>query len=703
MAGKVEYRVEDGIAVLTVDNPPVNALSHEVRQGLVDGLDRALADEAVHAIVLAASGRTFPAGADINEFGGDPQPPLLPEVCARIEASEKPVVAAIGGTALGGGFELALAAHYRLADENARVGLPEVTLGLLPGAGGTQRVPRLAGADVALDVILGGRPMTADDAAEAGLIDGVVEGDLEGAALSYAEALVAEGIGPRPTSEIVTGFSDPAGYLDTIAARRKSVAALPIEAPRRIVDCVEAALLMPMETGLAFERAAFEDLLASESSDALRHMFFAERRAARFPGLEGVAPRPVARIAVVGGGTMGRGIVVACLNAGYAVKLIERDTERLERAVAAIIDTMDRLKARGTMSAADHARRMERLSGATEYGALGAADLVIEAVPEDLTAKKAVFEACDAVMRPGAVLASNTSYLDIDLLAAGTRRAGDVLGLHFFAPAHVMRLVEVVVGARTAADVVATGLRLARALGKIPVRSEVGDGFIANRILSAYRKAADVLLEEGGDVAAIDAAMRGFGFPLGPYQVADLTGLDIAWARRKRLAPTRDPEERYVAIADVLCERGRFGQKVGRGYYRYEKGQPIGRPDPEVGEVIRLERTRKGIVRSDFTPDEIARRCVLAMANEGARLLDEGIALRPSDIDVAAVHGLAFPRWKGGPMKWADRRGLIRVKGELEKLAPEDRHLWEPSRLILDLVRRAEKLDHLNADAPQTP
>ena len=696
MSETVHYRVEERVALVTIDNPPVNALSHAVRTVLAGAMERAVGDDAVEAVVIAAAGRTFPAGADLAEFGKAAAEPRLPDLLAMIEACPKPVVAAIHGSALGGGLELALACHYRLAAEDARLGLPEVTLGLVPGAGGTQRLPRLAGARVALELMLKGRPVSADEAAEAGIVDGVVEGDLDSAALSFAQSLKEENLGPRPTSEVALGFADPADYLAAIAEAREAQQSGPLEAPRRIVDCVEAALLMPFETGVAYERAAFEDLVASPQSAALRHLFFAERRAGRFPGIEGAEPKNLRRLGVVGGGTMGSGIAVALLGGDYEVTLLERDEGALEAGVARIVDMLEGAVRRGRMSPEARDARLDRLRGALDHAALADCDLVIEAVYEDLTAKQAVFAALDAVLPPGAILATNTSYLDVDLLAAGTSRPADVIGLHFFSPANLMRLLEIVVGQETAPATVATALALARRLGKIPVRAEVSDGFIANRMLVAYRKAADEMLEDGASVAEVDAAMRAFGFPLGPYQVADLAGLDISWARRKRLAPTRDPAERYVAIGDLLCEAGRYGQKNGRGYYAYQKGSTVAVEDPEVTRIIELERKRKGIAPRRFSPGEISRRCLLAMVNEGARLVEEGVAQRPSDIDVAMVHGFAFPRWRGGPMKWADLSGLLLIRKDLQELAPEDPALWAPAGLLSDLVRNGRTFDSLN-------
>jgi 3-hydroxyacyl-CoA dehydrogenase len=696
MPDTLHFRVEDRVAVLSIDNPPVNALSQEVCAALIAAVDRAVGDPGVDAIVIRAEGRTFPAGADLGELARPSEGPLLPEVLARIEAARKPVVAAIHGAALGSGLELALACHYRLAAEDARLGLPDVTLGLLPAAGGTQRLPRLAGARVALDMMIGGRPIGADAAAEAGILDGVVEGDLDGAAVSFAGSLKEEDLGPRPTCEVRDGFTDPPAYLAAVACERAAVAAGPLEAPRRIVECVEAALVMPFETGLAFERAAFDDLMASPQSAALRHLFFAERRAQHFPEAEMARPRDIRTVGVAGGGAMGAGIAVALLSADLPVTVLERDDGALEVAVARILDALDGAVARGRMSAEEREERIDRLRGALDPAALADCDLVIEAVPEDLTTKQAVLAALDAALPPGAVLATATSGLDVDLLAAGTGRVPDMLGLHFFAPAQVMRLVEVVVGAETAPETVATARALVRRLGKVPVRAEPGDGYIALRVLAACRKAADEMLEDGASVADIDTALRAFGFPLGPYQMVDLTGLVADWTRRRRRAPTLHADDRDVEILDRLCEAGRYGQEAGLGYYAYDLDSATAVEDPEVARIIDLERRRKGISPRRFGPAEITRRCLLAMVNEGARILEAGVAQRPSDIDVAMVHGFAFPRWEGGPMKWADLSGLLMIRKDLLDLAPEDPALWSPAGLLTDLVKNGQTFDSLN-------
>lgn len=704
MAEAVETVVLDDVALVTIDNPPVNALGLAVREGLIAAIDAAEAEPAIRAIVLIGAGRSFPAGADIHEFtafdhGAPLADPWLPEVCDRIEASAKPVVAALHGTALGGGFEVALAAHWRVAQPGARMGFPEVTLGLLPGAGGTQRAPRLAGAKVALDLMLSGRPIGAGQALTAGLIDEVAEDDLIDAALARARALAdaaAAGHPPARTSERAEGMRDPAAYEAEIRARRPKAQDPNIPAPAKIVDCVEAALLLPGAAGHAFERAAFDDCLTSPASAGLRHAFLAERRAARIRELAATTPRDLHKVAVIGGGLMGAGISAALLGAGFQVTMVERDNDALARGLERVAVIHQRAVDKGRLTEAARDAEWDRLEGAVEMSALADADLMIEAVFEDLEVKSQVFQAADRVLKPGAILATNTSYLDIDALAAAVSRPRDVIGLHFFSPAHVMRLVEVVAGAQTAPDVTNTGFTLAKRLGKIAVKAGNTDGFIGNRILAAYRTATDFMLEDGATPAQIDAAMRAFGFPIGPYQVLDMAGLEISWARRKRLAPHRDPNARYVSIGDLMCEAGWFGQKTGRGYYRYEQGARSGVEDPEVLELIAAERARKGITPRGFSDDEIRRRALAAMVNEGAKLLETGIALRPSDIDVVMLTGYGYPRWRGGPMKTADMTGLVRIRKDLLTFAEAEPEFWTPAPLLLDLIKNGRTFDSMN-------
>ena len=693
MADAVRLEQAGPVAVLVIDSPPVNALGLAVRQGLAEGLAAAEADPDVHAIVIRAGGRTFPAGADISEFGKPPADPWLPEVCNRIEACSKPVIAAIHGTALGGGLEVALSAHWRIALASAKVGLPEVTLGILPGAGGTQRTPRLIGAGPALEMMVSGKPVPAAQALAMGLLDAVVEDDLPGAALAMAQRLIGEGAAPRPTRARTDGMRDPVAYAQAVAAARKAHAGDRLPGPRRIVDCVEAALLLPFDQGLDYERAAFAELVASSEAAGLRHAFFAERRAAKMPEAD-VTPRKLGHVAVIGAGMMGAGIAYACLSAGYRVSLMDRDRDGLARGLERIARLQEGAVQKGRLTEAARDADWARLSGAQDMALLADCDLAIEAVFEDFDVKAAVLRGLDAVLKPGAVIATNTSYLDVDALAAVTSRPADVVGLHFFSPAHVMRLLEIVVGAQTAPDVVATGLALAKRLGKVAVRSGVCDGFIGNRILSAYRQAAEYLVEDGAPVAQVDAAMRAFGMPLGPFEVSDMAGLQIAWARRKRQAATRDPGLRYVAIADRLCEAGRLGQSTGKGWYAYDGRKPV--EDPEVTAIIAAERAAKGIAARSFGDDEIRTCLLVAMANEGAKILHEGIALRPSDIDVVKLFGYGFPRWEGGPMHWADRFGIGPLKAAVERFAPQAPGFWVPAPNLATLIQDGKRFDTLN-------
>jgi len=693
------YDVNAGVARITIDNPPVNALGLSVRKGLTAGIKAAAADDSVKAVVIIGAGRTFPAGADIREFGTPPVAPMLPEICQQIEDMKKPVIAALHGTALGGGCEIALAAHYRISDAKARLGLPEVTLGLLPGAGGTQRMPRLTGAEAALDMMLSGRPIGAAKALEIGVLDEVCEaGDLPEAAAAYAARLIAEDAPVRPTSKVTRGINDLPAYDAAIASRR---AALERRArgqisPFRIVDCIEAAAHIPFEEGMKKERAAFQECLASDQSKGMIHAFFAERQTAKIPEASRAKPRALNALAVIGGGTMGAGITVAALNAGFPVVMIERDAENLARGRANVEKVYQRNLDKGRMTAAEKDAVMARWTGATDYAALADADLVIEAVFEEMEVKKAVFARLDRAMKPGAVLASNTSYLDINALAASISRPADVIGLHFFSPANIMKLLEIVVPSKVSDDVVVTAFALAKRLGKVPVRAGVCDGFIGNRMLAIYRRAADYMVEDGASPYQVDAALRAFGYPMGPYQVSDLAGGDIGWATRKRKAATRPPEERYVEIADRICERGWFGQKTGRGYYIYKDGARSGSEDPEVLEIIAAERARKGITPRAFSDEEIQNRYLAAMINEGCNILAEGIALRPLDIDVTLIYGYGFPRWRGGPMKYADMLGLDVILSRLRAYQHDDPAFWRASDLLVDMAARGRSFDTLN-------
>jgi 3-hydroxyacyl-CoA dehydrogenase len=694
----VNYRIADGVLVVTVDNPPVNALSAAVRQGLLAAIEAAEADASVRALLLVGRGRGFIAGADIREFGQAPQPPALPEVCRRLEGCAKPVIAALHGAALGGGLEVALSAHYRIALPDAKLGLPEVLLGLLPGSGGTQRTPRLIGAKAALELMLSGRHVGATEALALGLVDQVSEaGDATEAGLRYARALLASGALPRPTRD-AQGLQDRAASQAAIDAARAETAkkARGLFSPLKIVDAVQAALDKPFDEGLALERAAFAECLASPQRAALIHAFFAEREVAKAPETRSARPRQLAHVGIVGGGTMGAGIAVSVLDAGLPVTMVERDEAALARGRANVEKVYDGLIARGRLSAEAKAAVMARFGGSTRYDALADVDLVIEAVFEDMAVKLAVFAELDRVCKPGALLATNTSYLDIDRIAAATSRPADVIGLHFFSPANIMKLLEIVVPATTGAEAVATAFALAKQLKKVPVRAGVCDGFIGNRVLAVYRAAADHMVEDGASPYQIDQALRDFGYPMGPFQVADLAGGDIGWATRKRRAATRDPKARYVQIADRICERGWFGQKTGRGYYRYPEGARTGQPDPEVLAIVEAERARAGVTPRSFTDAEIVRRYMAAMVNEGANVVHEGIALRPLDVDVAFLSGYGFPRYRGGPMHYADTVGLATVLADIEAFAKEDPLFWRPSPLLVELVARGADFASLN-------
>jgi 3-hydroxyacyl-CoA dehydrogenase len=649
MNNPVSVTVEDGIALVTIDNPPVNALSLAVRQGIMDAVTRIEGDASVGAAVLACAGRTFVAGADIKEFGKPPVEPHLPDVLAAIEASRVPWVAAVHGTALGGGLELALACHARIADPAAKLGLPEVTLGLVPGAGGTVRLPRLVALDDAIDMVTSGKPVGAKKANEIGLVDRTADSDLLADARTYAAELNQSGkpeaVSARPPRE-VPGDDFWAEKEKAIAARARGQAS-PVEALHALRDGVT----LPVPDAFAAERDRFLRLRDSEQAAALRYMFFAERNTGRPADIEGVDPLPLDSTGVVGGGTMGAGIAAAMLLAGMTVALTERDADAAGKAQERVAGILDGSRKRGLLSDAAHDDALSRFSAHDNYGALADCDLVIEAVFEEMGVKNAVFAELDRVCRPDAVLASNTSYLDVNAIAEATKDPSRVVGLHFFSPAHIMKLLEIVRTDAAAPATLATAFALAKKLKKIPVLAGVCDGFIGNRIMSAYRRECDFILEEGALPQDVDAAMRGYGFAMGIYAVQDMAGLDIAWAMRKRRAETRPSDERYSKIADRICELGRFGRKTGAGWFAYPSdGAKAGQPDPAIEAIILEESARLGYERKTFTADEIMQRILSSMQAEARAVLDEGIALKPSDIDVTMVHGYGFPRHKGGPM-----------------------------------------------------
>ncbi len=695
MPDAIGYELLDDIAILKADNPPVNALGHDVRVGLMQGIERAEQDGA-RAVLIHGAGRTYFAGADIREFGQPPKGPMLPELCDRIEASPLLVVSAMHGTALGGGLEVALASHYRIAVPGARMGLPEVLIGIMPGAGGTQRLPRLAGLEASFDLITTGRQFEAKEALKLGVVDRVEEGTPREIGLAYARELLESGAKRRPVSEMPApeAVDFDAVYDSVLNKGRGQISAA------TAVRAIQASVELPFAQGMKRERELFMQLMETDQRQGMIHAFFSERAVGKLPELKGVAPRELSTIGVIGGGTMGAGIATSALLSGLRVTLLEMTPEAVEAARGRIETNLSGALKLGKISAA----RLEELTQkalilSTDYAALKDADLVVEAVFEDMDVKKAVFKQLDGVCKPGAVLATNTSYLDVNEIAAATLRPGDVIGLHFFAPAHVMKLLEVVVADQTAPDVVATGFALGQRMGKIAVRAGVCDGFIGNRILSACRTCADHLILDGASPYHIDDVLVKFGFAMGPFAMADLAGLDIGWALRKRLAPTRDPRARVPKFADRLCEAGFFGQKTGKGYYVYGAGRRAGVPNPDVPELIEMDRAEFDLTLRRFSNEEILRRYMAAMVNEAARVVGEGIARRPLDVDMTLLFGYGFPRWRGGPLKWADMVGLKNLLADIETYAQEDDYFWQPAPLLQQLVADGRSFDDLNQAA----
>lgn len=655
MSSPVNYTLTGRIGVISVNNPPVNALSHAVRQGIMDALDQAASD-ASEALLIICEGRTFIAGADISEFGKPLQDPWLPTVIDRIEACTKPVVAAIHGTALGGGFEVAMGAHYRCAVTSARVGLPEVKLGLLPGAGGTQRSPRLAGVEAALNLMTSGAPIPAAQAAEVGLLDKVIDGDLRAGALAWTQELLDAGARPRRTTEQAVADHDASvfdGFRAALANKAKGQIA-----PQYIVDCVEGATQLSVADGMQLERAKFKELMQGEQSAALRHVFFAERSAAKIEDLpQDVALRPVESVGIIGGGTMGGGIAMSFANAEIPVTLIEINDEALARGLSIIERNYAGSVKRGKLSEEKAAANRALVTGSTDYADLADVDMVIEAVFEDPDLKKEIFAKLDGICKQGAILATNTSYQDVDAIAAATSRPQDVIGTHFFSPAHIMKLLEVVRGEKTAADVLATCMKLAKRIGKVPVVSGVCYGFIGNRMLQPYGKQSQLLLLEGATPTQIDSAMESFGMAMGPLRVFDLAGLDVGYKARQALTDEQKGAPETYRVQDLLVEAGRLGQKSGAGFYTYDENRRPS-PDPAVQAIIESVAAEFGIERRDIDDEEIVSRLVGALVSEGRKILDEGIAQRAGDIDIVYLYGYGFPAWRGGPMHYGDVAGL---------------------------------------------
>lgn len=684
MSDAVTLERDGNIAVVTVRNPPVNALSQAVRQGLKDCVGAALADPAVAAMVILGDGRTFIAGADIREFGKPMAAPGLHEVLDLIEDSSKPVVAAIHGTALGGGLEVALACHYRVAVEAGQVGLPEVKLGLLPGAGGTQRLPRVVGPQAALQMITGGDPIRARKALEAGVVDAIVD-ELQAGAVAFARAKVETG-GPHPkisADDSKVRGTDPA-LFDTF---RRSIEkrARGFFAPWRCIDAIEAACTLPFTEGMKRERELFDQCMESPQRRGQIHAFFAERECSKIPDVPKDTPvRPIASAAVVGAGTMGGGIAMCFANAGIPVKILDSSQEALERGLATIEGNYAGSVKRGGMSQAQADKALALISRSQAMEDLGGADVIVEAVFEEMEIKKQIFARLDAVAKPGAILASNTSTLDIDAIASATGRPEQVIGTHFFSPANVMRLLEVVRGAKSSKETIATAMDLGKKLRKVSVLVGNCHGFVGNRMLHPYMRESGFLIEEGATPDQVDQAIYGFGFAMGPFAMGDMAGLDVGWRIRKAQEASRPKDLRYSPVGDRICEMGRFGQKTGAGYYKYEAGSRTPVPDPEIEALIRAVAKEQGIEQRKITDEEIVERCVYALVNEGAKCLEEGMALRASDIDVIYCSGYGFPVYRGGPMFYAQEVGLDKVLARIEEFrAAHGDAFWKPADLLV--------------------
>jgi 3-hydroxyacyl-CoA dehydrogenase len=691
-----QYEVRGAVAVIAIDNPPVNSFGYATRIAVSECLDRAEGDAAIKAVVVTGSGRAFSGGADISEFskGTSMDVPNLPDIIDRMEGFAKPVIAAVNGIALGGGCEFALGCHYRIGLRGASIGLPEVNLGIMPGAGGTQRMPRLIGAAKALEMIVSGKPMKAEAIAELGFFERVVDSDVVGAAVQFAEGIVADGAPPpRLRERAVPAASIPGGIDAFLAAARDKIAkeSRGFPAPLKIVDAIAAAVREPFAEGIRRERVLVAELMQTTASKAMRHAFFAERAAAKIPGVSAATPlRALERAAVIGAGTMGGGITMALVNAGIPVKLLEMNQEALDRGLGVIRKNYENSAKRGRISAQQVEQRMGLIAPTLAYADCKDADIVIEAVFEDMGVKEKVFKQLDAVMKPGAVLASNTSMLDLNKIAAVTRRPQDVIGTHFFSPANVMRLLEIVRGDATAAEVLASTMQLAKKIGKVGVVSGVCDGFIGNRMVEQYFRQAYFLCDEGALPHQVDAALEQWGMSMGPFRMLDLAGLDVSWSVRKRRY-VEMPQLKYSRWVDTICELGRFGQKTQAGFYKYESGSRTALHDPLIDQIVLDYSKQQGIARRSIDADEIVQRCIYALINEGARILEEGIAQRASDIDVVYLTGYAFPLFRGGPLFYADSMGLQNVAATMREFANNplaDPSFWQPAALLAQLAEQ---------------
>lgn len=681
----VDVKIQKNIAVITVDNPPVNALSTHIRAGLVTAIERINADKNIDGVVLTGAGRIFIGGADIKEFGKPPQAPFLPDVIDVLENCRVPTIVAINGAALGGGFEVALGCRFRVAGPAAKCGLPEVKLGLIPGAGGTQRLPRLIGAVKAGEMITSGKPLNANKALAIGVVDAVFMDDLLENATGFLQTkLTAGDMGVSLASVTQLPKPDADGFAK-LEAKTKARARGQLS-PVKALEAVRAAQELPFADGMRREREIFTECMGSPQRAGLIHAFFAQRQVAKVPGLDMSNTRPIKSVAILGAGTMGAGITLAFLAGGYEVQLFDINRDAQDAGLGRIVKTIKSNLTKGRISRSNLKSQLANLSAVFDMQDLTDADLIIEAATENLPIKKSIFRDLDRIAKPGAILATNTSYLDINLLAAETKRPGDVIGMHFFSPANIMKLLEVVRTDTVSDDVLATIMGLGKSIGKINVLSGVCDGFIGNRILGAYRKQADYMVEDGAEPQDIDCVMKDFGFAMGPFAVSDLAGIDIGYFNRRRQDETRPKQERYSRIADLLYEQGRLGQKSGAGYYRYEGGSRAPIIDPVTIDIIDAERKRLGITPRAFTDNEIRERILYAMINEGAKILDEGIATRAFDIDMVYIHGYGFPAYHGGPMFYADTIGAKVVYEKIKAFAKEDPYFWQASPLLKKLA-----------------
>lgn len=689
MREDVHFSKQGSIGIISVNNPPVNALSQAVRAGIKAAVEKGIADEDIKAMVIICEGRTFIAGADIREFDKPFLEPFLPDLIQFIEDSPKPVIAAIHGTALGGGLELSLGCHFRIAVAGARIGLPEVKLGLLPGAGGTQRLPRVAGVQAALEMIVSGTSIAAAKAHAMGIIDEMVSGDLKAAALAFAQKVIDEKRPIRKVSTLAVKVGDPAvfdEYAKSIARKQRGFLA-----PFQCIKAVEAATRLSFGEGMKRERELFLELKSSSQSKAQLHVFFSEREVVRIPGLPDDYPtREIKSVGVVGAGTMGGGITMCFLNAGIPVVLLEAKQEFLDKGLGIIRKNYAGTVAKGSLKQEVMDRRMALIKSTLSYEDLQGVDLVIEAAFEDMVVKEDVFAKLDAACRPGVILASNTSYLNIDEIAAATKRPQDVMGMHFFSPANVMRLLENVRGAKTAPEVYATAMKIGRRIGKVPVLVGVCDGFVGNRMLAKRSRECGFMLEEGALPKQIDCVIYDFGFPMGPYAMGDLAGLDIGWRNRKAKFDQLTPREKANTILDKICEMGRYGQKTGAGFYKYDDKRKA-TPDPLIEELIVKHSKEVGIKRRAITDQEILERAIYSMINEGAKILEEGIAARPLDIDIVWIYGYGFPVYRGGPMFYADQVGLKKIYEAILKYKDMvGTEYWTPSPFLAKLAEEGK-------------